>query len=194
VQQVATSHGTAVRILDAAERCMGRHGLRVSMGDVADEAGLSRRTVYHHYPNRAGLVSAVLRRTVAGFVAAIEPAVDRRRTLAGQVAEAAVLITQHREDVDLTLRLPRRTESLLATVLSLHLDHMVESLVDFWLVRLDAAARRGELREGLDQREAAEWIVRLTFSFAFMPPVVVDLGDEDAVRSFVRTHLRGVLT
>ena len=79
-------------------------------------------------------------------------------------------------------------------MLSLHLDHMVESLVDFWLVRLDAASRRGELREGLDRRETAEWIVRLTFSFAFMPPVVVDLGDEDAVRAFVRTHLRGVLT
>ena len=173
---------------------MGRHGLRVSMNDVAEEAGLSRRTVYHHYPNRAALVSAVLRRTAAAFVAAIEPAVDRRRTLAGQVAEAAVLITEHREDLDLTLRLPRRTESLLAAVLTLHLDHMVETVVDFWLVRLDAAARRGELRDSLDHREVAEWIVRLTFSFAFMPPIVVDLGDHKAVRSFVETQLRGVVT
>ena len=187
-------HDTPARILDAAERCMSRRGLRVSMNDVAEEAGLSRRTVYHHYPNRSALVSAVLRRTAAAFVAAIEPMVDRRRTLAGQVAEAAVLITQHRDDVDFTLRLPRRTDSLLAIVLTLHLDHMVESLVEFWLVRLSAAAGRGELRPELDLREAAEWIIRLTFSFAFMPPVVVDLDDADAVRSFVRSHLRGVIT
>lgn len=173
---------------------MSRRGLRVSMNDVAEEAGLSRRTVYHHYPNRSALVSAVLRRTAAAFVAAIEPHVDRRRSLAGQVAEAAVLITQHRDDVDFTLRLPRRTDSLLAVVLTLHLDHMVESLVAFWLLRLEAAAARGELRDGLDLRVAADWIIRLTFSFAFMPPVVVDLDDADAVRSFVRTHLRGVVT
>jgi AcrR family transcriptional regulator len=187
-------HDTPARILDAAERCMSRRGLRVSMNDVAEEAGLSRRTVYHHYPNRSALVSAVLRRTAAAFVAAIEPEVDRRRTLAGQVAEAAVLITRHRDDIDLTLPLPRRTDSLLAVVLTLHLDHMVESLVEFWLVRLAAAAERGELREGLDLRAAADWIIRLTFSFAFMPPVVVDLDDPEAVRSFVRTHLRGVIT
>jgi len=184
---------TAARILDAAEQCMSRHGLRVSMNDVADQAGLSRRTVYHHYSNRSALVSAVLRRTAAAFVAAIEPHVDRRRTLAGQVAEAAVLITQHREDVDFTLPLPRRTDSLLAIVLTLHLDHMIESLVDFWLVRLAAAAERRELQPGIDLREAAEWIVRVSFSFAFMPPIVIDLDDEGAIRSFVRTHLRGVV-
>ena len=195
MQEVAATPAatTATRILDAAERCMGRRGLRVSMGEVADEAGLSRRTVYHHYPNRAALVSAVLRRTAAAFVGAIEPAVDRRRTFAGQVAEAAVLITRHREDVDLTLRLPRRTESLLAVVLTLHLDHMVETVVDFWLVRLAAAERRGELRPGLDHRQVAEAVVRLTFSFAFMPPISVDLADADAVRRLVKDHLRGVV-
>ena len=90
---------TAARILDAAEHCMGRHGLRVSMNDVAVQAGLSRRTVYHHYPNRDALVGAVLERTVAAFVAAVAPHVDRQPTLADQVAEAAVQITQHRADV-----------------------------------------------------------------------------------------------
>lgn len=191
---IPRGHDTPARILDAAERCMGRRGLRVSMNDVAEEAGLSRRTVYHHYPNRSALVSAVLRRTAAAFVAAIEPEVDRRRTLAGQVAEAAVLITRHRDDIDLTLPLPRRTDSLLAIVLTLHLDHMVESLVEFWLLRLAAAAERGELREDLELPAAADWIIRLTFSFAFMPPVVVDLDDPAAVRSFVRSHLRGIIT
>jgi AcrR family transcriptional regulator len=184
---------TATRILDAAEQCMGRHGLRVSMNDVAAHAGLSRRTVYHHFPNRDALVEAVLERTVAAFVAEVAPHVDRRPTLAAQVAEAAVQITRHRAAVDFTLRLPQRSDSLLATVLVLHLDHLLEALVDFWVVRLGAAAERGELVAGLDIRQVGEWIVRLTFSFALMPPVVIDLGDEDAVRTFVWTHLRGVV-
>ena len=185
---------TAARILDAAEHCMGRHGLRVSMNDVAVQAGLSRRTVYHHYPNRDALVGAVLERTVAAFVAAVAPHVDRQPTLADQVAEAAVQITQHRADVDFTLRLPQRSDSLLATVLVLHLDHLLEALVDFWVVRLETAAERGDLAPELDIREVGEWIVRLTFSFALMPPVVIDLGDEAAIRAFIRTHLRGITT
>ena len=71
---------------------------------------------------------------------------------------------------------------------------LLEALVDFWVVRLEAAAERGELAPGLEIRPLGEWIVRLTFSFALMPPVVIDLGDEAAVRTFVRTHLRGIVT
>ena len=185
---------TATRILDAAEQCMGRHGLRVSMNDVAAQAGLSRRTVYHHYPNRDALVNAVLARTVATFVAEVAPAVDRRPTLVDQVAEATVQITQHQAAEDFKLRFPQRSDSLLATALVLHLDHLLEALVDFWVVRLDAAAGRGELAPGLEVRQVGEWIVRLTFSFALMPPVVIDLGDAEAVRAFVRTHLRGIVS
>jgi AcrR family transcriptional regulator len=196
----AEPRDTAARILDAAQLCMGRHGLRVSMNAVAAEAGLSRRTVYHHYPTRDVLVGAVLERTVAAFVADIAPAVDAAPSLADKVAEAAVLITRHRgrpgesPSSSPSLRMPLRQDSLLATVLVFHLDHLLEALVDFWVVRLGAAAAAGEVPADLELREVGEWIVRLTFSFALMPPVEIDLGDEEAVRRFVRTHLRGIVT
>jgi AcrR family transcriptional regulator len=186
---------TASRILDAAERCMGRRGLRVSVNDVAEEAGLARRTIYHHFPNRDALVGAVLHRTAQAFVTAIEPYVNQRRTLAGQVAEAAVQITQHREDVEFTLVSPtRRSDSLLAVVLTFHLDRLIASLVDFWVPRVAKAQERGEVHADLDGRHVAESIIRFTFSFALMPPVVVDLDDDAAVRRFVRNHLRGITT
>jgi AcrR family transcriptional regulator len=190
---------TATRILDAAQLCMGRDGLRVSMNAVAAEAGLSRRTVYHHYPTRDVLVGAVLERTVAAFVGGIAPAVDAAPTLADKVAEAAVLITRHRArpgeaPESTSLKMPLRQDSLLATVLVFHLDHLLEALVDFWVVRLGAAVVAGEVPADLELREVGEWIVRLTFSFALMPPVEIDLADEDAVRRFIRTHLRGIVT
>lgn len=185
---------TSERIVAAAERCMGRRGLGVSVNDVAIEAGLSRRTVYHYFPNRKALVGEVLRRTAAAFIAAMEPYVDRRETLADQVAEVAVIITEHREDIEFTLRLPQRSDSLLATVLTFHLDHLTDSLVEFWAPRVAAAAQRGELRDGLDHARVSEWLIRLTFSFALMPPVVVDLDDAEAIRALIRTHLRGTTT
>ena len=60
-------------------------------------------------------------------------------------------------------------------------------------VAVVAAVYFGLLPKVVDIRQVGEWIVRLTFSFALMPPVVIDLGDENAVRDFVRTHLRGIV-
>ena len=49
---------------------MARYGLRVSMRDVAAEAGLSRGSVYRYFRDRDALVDAVLERTADRFVAA----------------------------------------------------------------------------------------------------------------------------
>jgi AcrR family transcriptional regulator len=180
---------TEERILDAAEQCLRHLGLRrLSMGDVATQAGLSRGSVYRYFPDRRTLVDAVLERTAQRFVDASTVTVDRRRTLAGQVGEAAVFILEHRAD-DLTLRLPADEESLFATLLTARIRGLVARWVEFWLPRIAEAERRGEVRRGIDRRQAAEWIVRLMLSFAVMPSATVDLDDPASVRAFVRNHL-----
>jgi AcrR family transcriptional regulator len=187
---VVEDASTEERILDAAETCMSRLGLRrVSMTDVAVQAGVSRGSVYFHFGDRSTLVDAVLTRMATRFVASSESAVRSRRTLAGQVGEAAVFIRQHLGDELLTLRLPAEGESLLATLLSLQIDRLLTQWIEFWLPFLDEAERRGEIRTGLDHRRAAEWIVRIMLSFAVMPSVTFDIDDADAVRSFVHDHL-----
>jgi AcrR family transcriptional regulator len=186
----AAPETTEDRILAAAERSMERYGLRrVSMNDVAAEAGLSRGSVYRYFPDRDALVDAVLARTAERFVAASKAAVDRGRTLADQVAEGAVFIVRHRRDAELALHLDAERDTLLATLLTARSDYLLEQWVEFWLPRLEQAQARGEVRARLDRRQAAEWIVRMLFSFAVLPSVTVDLADDPAVRTFVTTHL-----
>ncbi|MGP0031034.1 MAG: TetR family transcriptional regulator [Acidimicrobiales bacterium] len=181
---------TEERILAAAELCMARLGLsRFSMTDVAVQAGLSRGAVYLHFADRGALTDAVLARAAARFVASSEAAVRRRRTLAGQVAEAAVFIRTHLGDSMVTLRLPADEESLYATLLSSRLQGLVEEWVDFWLPYLEDARRRGEIRAGIDHRQAAEWIVRMMLSFAIMPAVSFDADRPEDIRMFVRTFV-----
>jgi AcrR family transcriptional regulator len=130
----ADDASTEERILDAAETCMSRLGLRrVSMTDVAVQAGVSRGSVYFHFGDRSTLVDAVLTRMATRFVASSESAVRSRRTLAGQVGEAAVFIRQHLGDELLTLRLPAEGESLLATLLSVQIDRLLTQWIEFWL-------------------------------------------------------------
>lgn len=181
---------TSGRILDAAERCMARYGLRrVSMGDVAAEAGVSRGSVYRYFADRDALVDAVLERTADRFVAASEAGLDRAPDLAGQVAAAVMFILRGGDD-EAGLHLPGETDSLFATLLTARREVLFGRWVAFWEPRLAVAERRGEVRAGLDRSQTGELIVRLLLSFAVLPTVVsFDAADPGAVAGFVRDHL-----
>jgi AcrR family transcriptional regulator len=187
---------TSGRILDAAERCMARYGLRrVSMGDVAAEARVSRGSVYRYFADRDALVEAVLERTADRFVAASEPDLDQAPDLVGQVAAALGFILRHGDDEAFTLRLPGETDSLFATLLTVRREVLFGRWVAFWEPRLADAERRGEVRPGLDRAQTGELIVRLLLSFAVLPTAVsFDAGDPDATARFVRDHLLRGLT
>jgi AcrR family transcriptional regulator len=182
--------GTEERILAAAERCLSRLGLsKLSLTDVATQAGLSRGAVYLHFADRRTLVDALLTRAANRFVASCAETVRRRRTLVDQVAEAAVFIREHQGDNVLSLRLPADEESLLATLLTSRLERVVEEWVEFWLPYLAEAQERGELRPEVDHRQASEWIVRMMLSFAIMPSVTFDANSAAQVRAFVRAFV-----
>ena len=181
---------TRERILDAAEQAMRRFGFRrASMNDVAQLARVSRGSVYRYFPDRDTLVAAVLERLAQRFVASSEPSVRRRRTLAAQIAEAAVFIRAHLDDAVLTLGPGDVEDRIIATLLAAQMDGLLQEFVAFWQPYLQAAEARGEIRPGLDHRRAAEWIVRVMVSFVMMPSVVIDLDDPEAVRSFVQDHI-----
>jgi AcrR family transcriptional regulator len=181
---------TEQRILDAAEACMDRHGVsRVSMQDVARQAGLSRGAVYLHFADRAALVDAALARTASRFLAEIEQRVRRRRTLSGQLAEAAARIREIHDDRLLAPGLRPEADTLLAMLLTARIHRLLEEWVQFWQPLLAAAQDRGEVRATLDRRRAGEWIVRVLLTFAIVPVVTFDAGDPGAVERFVRDHL-----
>jgi AcrR family transcriptional regulator len=173
-------------ILDAAEVAVRRFGLRrTSMNDVAQTARLSRGSVYRYFPDRDALIQALLERMAQRFVAESESSVRRRRTLAGQVAEAAVFIRTHLDDAVLTFPEDAAFGALLAT----QIEGLLVQFNAFWQPYLAAAEARGEIRAGIDHRRAADWIVRVMVSFVLMPSTVIDLDDPKAVRAFVQEFI-----
>lgn len=184
-------------ILDAAERAVRRFGLRrTSMNDVAQTARLSRGSVYRYFPDRDALIQALLERMAQRFVAGSEPSVRRRRTLAAQVAEAAVFIRTHLDDAVLTFRDPNAPadasaaeDAAFGALLATQIEGLLVQFNAFWLPYLAAAEARGEIRAGIDHRRAADWIVRVMVSFVLMPSTVIDLDDPKAVRAFVQEFI-----
>lgn len=56
----ALPESTRTQILDAAARLFARLGVAVRLEDVAEEAGVSRQTVYLHFGSRTGLLVAMV--------------------------------------------------------------------------------------------------------------------------------------
>jgi AcrR family transcriptional regulator len=72
----AETNATVERILEGALRALSRHGLkRLSMGDVSEEAGVSRGTVYRYFSNREQLLDAVGHHVQHGFETGLDRAI-----------------------------------------------------------------------------------------------------------------------
>lgn len=90
-----TPHGHEVdeesrRIVAATLRVIARHGLtRLSLDDVAGEAGMSRATLYRRYPGKAALVEAVVNAETARLRQGLDAALADVTTLDEALAAAA---------------------------------------------------------------------------------------------------------
>jgi AcrR family transcriptional regulator len=73
----ATAERNLQAILDAAERLLERRS-PATIAAVAAEAGVSRVTVYAHFPTREQLLEAVVERAVGHATAALDAAEPRR--------------------------------------------------------------------------------------------------------------------
>ncbi len=185
-----TLPATPERILRAAEECVRRWGIRrVSMSDVAVQAGVSRGSVYRYFADRDALVQAVLERVAEAHVAEAEPSVRRQRSLAGKVAEAAVFVRRLADDERRLGLHEHPGEPALATLQLAASPVMFARWVEFWIPFLDAARTDGEVRADLDVRQAAEWIMRVLISLVTVPSVTVDLDDSRQLRAFIEDHL-----
>jgi len=72
-RQRAIAERNVDAILDAVEELLGRRG-QASISAVAQQAGVSRVTVYSHFPTWAALLEAAVARAVARTMAALDTA------------------------------------------------------------------------------------------------------------------------
>jgi AcrR family transcriptional regulator len=188
----------ADRILDVAGDLMLRYGYkRVTVDDVADEAGIGKGTIYQHWPTRQALFGAAILREFAD-------AVDELLETVRQDPQAALL---HRLLSNMYLTIMRRP--LLRAVYGADLDtlgKMAENdfarLIDveensIFRTYIQLLAEHGLIRRDLDSEELFfSFIAILTgyFTFETFNPGMFDLPVErkaeivaDAIRRLFET-------
>lgn len=177
------------RILDAAEACLGRDGIRrTTVAAVADEAGISRAYLYRFFPDKATLVSAAMIRRDEAFWADADARVAAADGLADMVAEA-VLLSRAAPLGSLAMRLAEEEPAEYAEVLGTHVHELVPGLSGFWVDQLRRARERGLIDDGIDLEAGAEWVIRVLVSLVGVPGRAVDADDRASLVSHLETFL-----
>jgi TetR/AcrR family transcriptional regulator, mexCD-oprJ operon repressor len=166
-------------ILDGAERLLARHE-SPSISAVATEAGVSRPTVYAHFPDRQRLLEALVARTVGRVMAAVESAEPERGAAPDAAARLLAASWEH---------LARHQDMAAASAAELSPDAMR---------RAHSAARdailalvqRGRAEATFRNDLPAQWLVTATLALIHGAAEEVragSMGSEEALGVLVRS-------
>jgi AcrR family transcriptional regulator len=181
-----TEPQTRTRILEATFTCVARWGLaKTTVEDAAREAGLSRATVYRHFPGgRDELVDAVVSWQYQQFFVRLYEEVHGAASL-DEVLERGLALARRSILEHQVLQKVLVTEpEVLLPKLTLESTRAV-ALISGFLVPYLAEE---ELAPGVDVLGAADFLARMILSL-ISAPGRWDLAEPSAVAALVRTEL-----
>ncbi len=176
----------------ATAACVARWGLaKTTVEDVAREAGLSRATVYRHFPGgRDELIDAVALSELLGFFTRLHDELEGARTLAEVLERGVRFARQALVEHDVVQRLLVTEPDLLVPKFTIEAERVVGMAAGFLLPYL----ARTVGADGADLHEAAEYLARMVLSHVVIPGSW-DLSDPTDVALLVRHELlAGILT
>lgn len=187
-----TTATVEARIRTAALECIARHGItRMTVDDVAREAGVSRATLYRAFPGGKGtLVEAVLGRELHRFFAELADElarhVDAEQLLVAGVGRSLRFLGTHPALRGVLAHEP-------GLVLSRVAFHRLGPVLDF-AAAFAAPHLRPHLRVDHPDpdraaTEVAELLVRVVLTYTLEPTDRVDAHDDASIRRLVRQHL-----
>jgi len=181
------------RILEAAYACVARSGLaKTTVENAAREAGLSRATVYRHFPGgKDELLAGVVDFEVLRFFGRLTEAVQGSSTLV-EVTEASLAFAHQALAEHVVLQQVLRSEpQLLVPRINESTNRLLPIVRQFFEPFVTAEAASGRLRPGIEPRLAADYVARMALAYANAAGCW-DLGDAGQVRMLVRLVLGGV--
>ncbi|MEM9610230.1 MAG: helix-turn-helix domain-containing protein [Actinomycetota bacterium] len=149
------------KVMDAAVRCFERYGpQRTSMTDIAEEAGISRRTLYRVFDDRSTLVEAILndrlfdlagsRSLEIATLGSVEECIVEGSLRSIELGEADDLFSEivtHEHDTSVERFLLRVTDGVRGRV------------ARAWAPLIERCRAEGRLREGLSDDRVVDLVM-----------------------------------
>ena len=175
------------KILDAAEQCIHRFGIRrTAMGEVARVGKVSRGSIYRHFKDKESLVEGVFRRRQELFLNRAEAQLEGEATLVDKLTHS---VMTGRKDMQEGI-FASLAETEPETVAMMFLDpRFYGRSVSFWPPHVRLAQQAGEISADVDVRLATDLIMRLAVSLVMFPRMGAALGTRKAVRAYLQQVL-----
>ena len=171
------------RILDAAIACVKRWGIqRVTLNDIADEAGVARSTVYSYYSNRDEVIRAGLLQSAYVFGEKLLTHISQFKTSRDRAIEA---VAYSLEVLPNEPHLALISDSTLSEILHAEALTTPES-TDIGLALFQVIMQR-EDRSDDETREIVEFTFRFMLSLLTMKSPVERTPDE--LRGFIARRM-----
>lgn len=188
LSQAMSDTGLSVerRVLDAAKLCCEKWGLaKVTIDDIATEAGVSRASLYRLFPGGKEVLFDALRlQEVEDFFTRLSGHLDGAVGLEELLVRTVVAATKElRADQHLALMLASEPGETLGQLTVDGLPRIMRVATIFLVPLVDPY---------LPRRESAalvELLSRLVISYFLAPSDHVDLGDTESARIFINTFI-----
>ena len=178
------------KIVDAAIRCFERFGpQRTSMNDIADEAGISRRTLYRQFHDRPALVAEILDRRLSELHTSVVAHLASHEDIEEAMIEGSLFSVEAGESDYLVAEIVRREHAGTPERFLLRVNDVIAARVlESWSVVLDRGRAQGRVRTDLSN----ERIVELIMTVHTVALLRDDLG-RDGRRALFRDLLVGAV-
>lgn len=178
------------RILDVAAAMFEERGVnRATMEEIAEVAGVARKTVYNYFENKPKLLGEVIEEASAAAAASALESLDLTAAPEDLIVDAVMALLNHarnspyRNVVEMLLR-PDALSVAAETVEQSERIARVERR--FWAPILEPIRDSGRLRV-TDMDEAVEWLTFIHLVFLIRPATFG--GDPEVTRRMLRTYL-----
>jgi AcrR family transcriptional regulator len=182
-------------VLEGALVCVGRYGLaRTTVDDVAAASGVSRATIYRHFPGgRDQIVADTVAWEQGRFFLRLGEAVAGAPDLCVLLEDALVFARTALAEHAVFQRVVQTEPERLLPLLTVESFRILPMIAGFLVPFIERERQEGRLRAGADVARTADYIARMVLS-CIGAPGVYDFDDPAEIRLLVREQLlAGVL-
>ncbi|WP_419838762.1 TetR/AcrR family transcriptional regulator [Candidatus Poriferisodalis sp.] len=149
------------KIVDAAIRCFERFGpQRTSMNDIADEAGISRRTLYRQFDDRPALVAEILDRRLSELHASVVAHLATYDDIEAALIEGSLFSVEAGEADELVAEIVRHEHAGTPERFLLRVnDAIAARVLESWSAVLGRGRAQGRVRTELSDTRVVELIM-----------------------------------
>jgi AcrR family transcriptional regulator len=180
VEQAPAMTPMTAHILEAAESCFERRGLRrTSMVEIADAADVSRQTIYNNFENKRELVTAFLERQAQRAYGAAARKLDVDGPVGSFLVDAELALLRASRSRRYT-RILLDPNAFELTSEAIRGSEVIDSIArSYWMPCLERLEAAGRLRTGLDLGRAVEWLQLMHLLVVAHPEL---FGNDEQIR------------